>query len=115
MSNNLCQWCLDKYDEETCNNNEICDKKKEYDLLDFINKNLPSDKKLQKEIAYKRKTIQNLEALEFNNNYLANKRNYYNFIKIETQTKRELIYLIILLVIAICLGIYCIYYYFLIK
>lgn len=113
MVNNLCYWCRNIYGEEDCKG--LCLEGKKYDMLDFISDNLPKSDNMNKEIQYKRKTIKNIKLLDETNNYLANKRNYYNFIKIERQTKYNLIYLIILLVLAICFGLFCIYYYFLIK
>ena len=88
-------------------------RRKKYDLLDFVVDNLPEN--LEKEIQFKRKSINNIKKLELKNNYLASKRNYYNFLKVENNTKLELIYLIILLILAISFGLFCIYYYFLIK
>ena len=115
MSNNIYLWCKDKI-----NNDEICDKFRKtqdnYDLIDFINENMNKEPDLiQNDIISKRKTINNLKKLRYDDNFLANKRNYYNYLKIDNKTKRELIYFIVLLICAICFGLYCIYYYFLIK
>ena len=115
MSNNIYLWCKDKI-----NNDEICNKfntqTNNYDLIDFLGDNMPKDEaQIQNDIISKRKTINNLKKFRYDDNFLANKRNYYNYLKIDIKTKRELIYIIILLILAICFGLYCIYYYFLIK
>lgn len=115
MSNNIYLWCKDKV-----NDDKICDQFKEnnnnYELIDFLVDNMPNNEAdIQNDIIQKRKTITNLKKMRYEDNFLANKRNYFNFIKIDQKIKQELIYLIILLILAICFGLYCIYYYFLIK
>ena len=114
MVNNLCLWCRNKYpDIQETKCADLCKGDKTYELLDFINDNLPKD--LNNEINYKRKLINNIKDIDETNNFLANKRNYEIFINEEKKTTEELIYLIILLILAICFGLFCIYYYFLIK
>lgn len=111
MKNNLCLWCKEIYNDETkCS--DVCEKN-DYNLLDFISDNLPKD--LSKEISYKRNNINKIKNLKGKNNFLATKRNYDNYLRINKINKEEIIYLIILLIIAICFGLYCIYYYFIIK
>ena len=75
MSNNLCYWCKrlhNENDDLKMDCKEVCLEEKKYDLLDFVVDNLPEN--LEKEIQFKRKSINNIKKLELKNNYLASKK-----------------------------------------
>ena len=129
----LFQWCIDRMgihlddkmndyndgkvysqDEKIEHCRPLCDSDKRLELLEFINSEIQntSDDELVKLIDQNRRTILNLKKFIEEKNDLANVRDYEQMLKVEKKTIQDLIFMIILLVIAICFGIFCIYHYF---
>ena len=129
----LFQWCVDRmgihldnkmndyedgkvhsHDEKIAHCKPLCHSEKRLELLEFINAEIQNSTEddLVKLIDQNRRTIINLKKFIEEKNDLANVRDYEQMIKVEKKTVQDLIFMIILLVIAICFGIYCIYNYF---
>ena len=128
----LFQWCIDRMGihlDDKMNDYEdgriystdkkiekckpLCHSEKRLELLDFINTEIQNstEDELVKLIDQNRRTILNLKKFIEEKNDLANIRDYEQMLKVEKKTIQDLIFMIILLVIAICFGIFCIYNY----
>ena len=129
----LFQWCVDRMgahldnkmndskdgtvhsqDDKIEHCKPLCHSQKRLELLEFINAEIQNSTEddLVKLLDQNRRTIINLKKFIEEKNDLANVRDYEQMIKVEKKTIQDLIFMIILLVIAICFGIFCIYHYF---
>jgi len=87
---------------------------KRLELLEFINSEVQSysEDDLIKLIDENRRTIISLHKFIEEKNDLASERDYEQMIKVEKKTVQDLIFIIILLVVALCFGIFCVYNFF---
>ena len=129
----LFHWCIDRMGshlEDVANNQEeggvytldskverckdLCNSNKRLQMLEFLNNEVMkhSEDDLIKLIDENRRTILNLKKFVEEKNDLASKRDYEQMIKVEKKSIQDLILIIILLVIALCFGIFCIYNFF---
>lgn len=117
--NPLYEWCM-KVIKNHGRCDPLCDGERPLDLLNFINGeidklNLGSpegEQNLNNEINFYRRNNQNLKKFIEDKTDLANQRNLQILERKDKETYYQIIYYSILLIIAICFGIFCIYYYF---
>tara|TARA_Y100000389_G_C17191242_1_gene378956 strand:- start:49 stop:510 length:462 start_codon:yes stop_codon:yes gene_type:complete len=129
----LFHWCIDRMGshlDDIANDNDnnhvhtldskvqhcmpLCKAENRLELLEFINSEVQNHNEddLIKLIDENRRTIISLKKFIEEKNDLASERDYEQMIKVEKKSIQDLILIIILLVIALCFGIYCIYNFF---
>lgn len=117
--NPLYDWCMDAVNNHTTCRSTCVIPANNLNLVKFINSEIRSlssnNEDLKNKINFYRRTNQNLKKFIEDKTDLANKRNLEILERKDKDTFHQIIGYSILLIIAICFGIFCIYYYFKFK
>lgn len=120
VDNSLQEWCDERMPHSvrtgtgkgTCKT--LSDGEEDETLSELLNEEVNNlrEEQLNQEISYNRRTLNNLRKFIAEKADPATKKNYIILLKKEKDIIYEIYFVLALLIVAICFGIYCIYNFF---